>query len=68
MSESITPENMSLHLELDLMKERANGMKLTDVDFSLPGCWPRENTPMFLPQGSGELVEPPDLPHLALII
>ena len=34
--------------------------------FSLPGFWLRKSEPT-LAQGTGELVAPPDLPHLALI-
>ena len=33
--------------------------------FSLPGFWLRKSEPT-LAQGTGELVAPPDLPHLAL--
>ena len=34
--------------------------------FSLPGVWLRKSEPT-LAQGTGELVAPPDLPHLALV-
>ena len=34
--------------------------------FSLPGFWLRKSEPT-LSQGAGELVAPPDLPHLALV-
>ena len=34
--------------------------------FSLPGFWLRKSEPT-LSQGTGELVAPPDLPHLALV-
>ena len=36
-------------------------------DFSLPGFWLRKSEPT-LAQGTGELVAPPDLPHLALLL
>ena len=34
--------------------------------FSLPGFWRRKSEPA-LAQGTGELVVPPELPHLALL-
>ena len=34
--------------------------------FSLPGFWLQKSKPT-LAQGTGELVAPPDLPHLALV-
>ena len=34
--------------------------------FSLPGFWLRKSEPT-LAQGTGDLVAPPDLPHLALV-
>ena len=34
--------------------------------FSLPGFWPHKGEPT-LAQGTGELVAPPDLPHVALL-
>ena len=53
-------------LRQELSNYRGQNVEADVCGFSLPGVWLRKSEPT-LAQGTGELVAPPDLPHLALV-
>ena len=59
---------MTHHVALrqELTNYRGQNVEADVCGFSLPGFWLRKSEPT-LSQGTGELVAPPDLPHLALV-
>ena len=60
---------MTHHVALrqELTNYRGQNLEEDVCGFSLPGFWLRKSEPT-LAQGTGELVAPPDVPHLALAI
>ena len=54
------------HVALRQELTNYRGQNVEACGFSLPGFWLRKSEPT-LAQGTGELVAPPDLPHLALV-
>ena len=59
---------MTHHVALrqELTNYRGQNVEAYVCGFSLPDFWLRKSKPT-LAQGTGELVAPPDLPHLALV-
>ena len=62
----VQPVTHHVALRQELTNYRGQNAEADACDFSLPGFWLRKSEPT-LAQGTGELVAPPDLPHLALV-
>ena len=59
---------MTHHVALrqELTNYQGQNVEVDVCDFSLPGFWLRRSE-LTLARGTGELVAPPDLPHLAFV-
>ena len=62
----VQPVTHHVALRQELNNYRGQNVEADVCGFSLPGFWLRKSEPT-LAQGTGELVAPPDLPHLALV-
>ena len=62
----VQPVTHHVALRQELTNYRGQNVEADVCGFSLPGFWLRKSEPT-LAQGTGELVAPPDLPHLALV-
>ena len=62
----VQPVTHHVALRQELNNYRGQNVEEDVCGFLLPGFWLRKSEPT-LAQGTGELVAPPDLPHLALV-
>ena len=62
----VQPVTHHVALRQELTNYRGQNVEADVCGFSLPSFWLRKSEPT-LAQGTGELVAPPDLPHLALV-
>ena len=62
----VQPVTPHVPLQHELTNYRGQNVEADVCGFSLPGFWLRKSEPT-LAQGTGELVAPPDQPHLALL-
>ena len=62
----VQPVTHNVALQQELINYRGQNVEADVCGFSLPGFWLRKSEPT-IAQGTGELVAPPDLPHLALL-
>ena len=62
----VQPVTHHVALRQELTNYRGQNVEEDVCGFLLPGFWLRKSKPT-LTQGTGELVAPPDLPHLALV-
>ena len=62
----VQPVTHHVALRQELTNYRVQNVEADVCGFSLPGFWLRKSEST-LAQGTGELVAPPDLPHLALV-
>ena len=62
----VQPVTHHVDLEHELTSYRGQNVEADVYGFSLPDSWLRKSEPM-VAKGTGELVVPPDLPHLALL-
>ena len=62
----VQPVTRHVALRHELTNYRGQNVEADACGFSLSGFWLRKSEPT-LAQGTGELVAPPDLPHLALV-